>query len=469
MKLQRLICLVALLLACFAATACTVVPEEDLPAGVNDPKQDLVAHILDNPGDLDAHADLLRLQVRDGDAEGARTTVGHALKHNGTDFRSHLLAAQYHRWQVDLISAEKSLLTARDLAPLRLEPRVALGSLYHQTYLENDELEQRRLAMELADPALRPEFSLDLAYAAALQGKDAEAEALATPLANDAGNSVAVRSRAWLLLCETALRKDDQAAAADACRKAFELRPTETGLVQYAARLCTVVGAGKLLPIFDAVLETQDVAESRWAALYGKWISAAVSALSQGTDAFAADNEVLWRRLDAIAPDHPDTLTRRYQVLALAPERKQEFEAAGAKLDKSGFGKPATPRSAAAVLRLWRAEDALRLNAFAISLAEIEQLLVREPDLPNLRVLRALALFKARNDVACLEAIKSMSAETETPDEMLLSVRWWVLLRQGRSKEVLGELETTAGEPTNARLWVQAVATFHLYRGAAGK
>lgn len=460
------------LLACVLLLgACTVVPEEELPEGVEDPKQDLVAHILDNPSDLDAHADLLRLQVRDGDAEGARTTVGHALKHNGTDFRSHLLAAQYHRWQVDLINAEKSLLTARDLAPRRLEPRVALGSLYHQTYLETDELEQRRLAVELADPALRPEFSLDLAYAAALQGKDEQAEALAKPLSEDAANNAAVRSRAWLLLCETALRRGDEAAAADACRKAFELRPTETGLVQYAARLCTVVSAevnGQTLqPVFDKVLETQDVAESRWAALYGKWISTVTTALAKGTDAFADDNEILWRRVDAIAPDHPDTLTRRYQALALVPERKEEFEAAGAKLDTGGFGKPAAARSAGAVLRLWRAEDALRLNAFSICLAEVDQLLVREPELPNLRVLRALALFKARNDAACLEAIQAMAAESETPDEMLLSVRWWVLLRQGRSKDVLDELANAPGEPTNARLWVEAVATFHLYRGAA--
>lgn len=141
--------LVTLLFALLLA-GCTIMPDEQdpLPEGVTDPKEELVAHLKDNPNDLDSHADLLRLQIKDGDVEGAQTTVGHALKHNGGDYRAHLLAAQFHRWQQDLISAEKSLLTARDLAPGKLEPRVALGGLYNQTYLEDEELEQRRIALE---------------------------------------------------------------------------------------------------------------------------------------------------------------------------------------------------------------------------------------------------------------------------------------------------------------------------------
>jgi hypothetical protein len=171
---------------------CTITPEDpdELPEGYADPKEDLVEHLKDHPNDLDSHADLLRMQIKDGDAEGAGTTVGHALKHNGGDYRAHLLAAQFHRWQADLISAEKSLLTARDLAPDKLEPRVALSGLYNQTYLEAEELEQRRIALELADATLRSEFLLDFAYANADLGHDDQAAALASQLLAD-GNALA--------------------------------------------------------------------------------------------------------------------------------------------------------------------------------------------------------------------------------------------------------------------------------------
>ena len=91
-----------LLTACLLLllAGCTLTPAEndELPAGVSDPKEELVAHIKDNPEDLDSHADLLRLQIKDGDVEGAGTTVAHALNFNGDDYRAHLLAAQFHRW-----------------------------------------------------------------------------------------------------------------------------------------------------------------------------------------------------------------------------------------------------------------------------------------------------------------------------------------------------------------------------------
>jgi hypothetical protein len=452
----------ALLLALLLLGACTLTPEnpDELPEGYYDPKEDLVAHLKENPTDLDSHADLLRMQIKDGDVDGAGTTVAHALKHNGGDYRAHLLAAQLHRWQADLISAEKSLLTARDLAPQALEPRVALGSLYNQTYLEAEELEQRRIAMELADAEYRAEFVLDYAYASAALGRDEQARQLADSLL--AGGAPPDRlSRANVLLCEIALRADSESVAAAHLIEALKLRPSYDGLQQYAARMVTVLqDASALAPVFDATLATQDRVELRWAALFGKWMLAVKGA----DDPLHESVDQWYRRLDAVSPSHPDTLSRRYQLLRLEEGRTEEADAALKQLEQIEFGEPPVVSSLASLLRLWRAEDALRLGAPNLTLGELTHLEVREPDTAGLRVMRTMALFKARDDKRCLENLDAWFASAEQPDEFLQAMRWWILLRDGRSLEVLNELRDREREPTNASLWIEAVAKFHVYR-----
>ncbi|MBK8205462.1 MAG: hypothetical protein IPK87_01590 [Planctomycetes bacterium] len=462
----------AVLLCCACLLAgCTLVPEPpEEPGEVVDQKQELVERIKDTPTDIEAHADLLRLQIRDGDVEGAEATVSHALKFSGTDYRSHLLAAQYHRWQSDLLSAEKSLFTARDLAPQRLEPRVALSGLYHQTYLEAEELEQRRITLELADPSFRNEFMLDLAYANAQLGRDAQAAELATQLVANTTAAAEARSRAHALLSEIALRATDDKAAIEHLIAARKLRPAEAGLVQYAARLVTAVADPTGLDaVFDDTLATQDVLEARWAALFGKWMLAVRSAEAGKKDPLAQDTDQWYLRMEAIAPGHPDTLTRHYQLQRLDPARDRQAEETRKKLEASEFGVPDSPTTLTAVVMLWRAEDALRIGAPQVGLQQLTQLEAREPGLPGLRVLRTIALFKAREDDACLGSIEAWQAENKEPDALLESIRWWILLRRGNGKQVMVEVEKNLEAPNNATLWIQAVARFHVYRAGAPK
>ncbi|MBZ0137859.1 MAG: hypothetical protein K8I27_15975 [Planctomycetes bacterium] len=456
--MRRLLLLCVLLLA-----GCTIMPDdpEQMPEGYNDPKEDLVAHLKDNPDDLDSHADLLRMQIKDGDVEGANTTVSHALKHNGGDYRAHLLAAQLHRWQADLISAEKSLLVARDLAPEALEPRVALSSLYNQTYLEAEELTQRRVAVDLAGAEFRSEFVLDYAYAAAALGNDAQAGEFANALLAEDDAPPDRLSRAHVLLCEIALRADRETDAVNQLLEALKHQPDYDGLQQYAARMVTAVSDAKALaPVFDKTLETQDRVELRWAALFGKWMLA----VKASDDPLDDEVNNWYRRLDAVSPSHPDTLSRYYQLLKLDPRRDDEAEATLEQLREIEFGEPPAVSSLTSLLRLWRAEDALRLNAPNITLSELTQLEVREPDVEGLRIMRTMALFKARENDKCLENLDNWFEQSEEPDEFLVAMRWWILLRDGRSLEVLAELREREKEPTNASLWIEAVARFHVYR-----
>ena len=455
------------LLLMLLLAGCTLTPNEtgELPEGVSDPKEDLVAHIKDNPTDLGSHADLLRLQIKDGDAEGAMTTVAHALKNNGGDYRAHLLAAQFHRWQSDLISAEKSLLTARDLGPDRLEPRVALSGLYNQTYLEDEEIQQRMIALELAGPDLHAEFLLDYAYACSDLRRDEEARKAALELIADAKAPADRRSRGEVLLCELSLRNELENEAIGHLLKAYELQPNYEGVVQYAARLVTAVkDGGALKPIFEKTLASQDRVEMRWAALFGHWMLAVQGAINADTDPLSEEVDTWFLRLDAVSPSHPDTLTRRYQLLALDPARKQDLEETTERLKASDFGPPPAPASLNAILRLWRAEDSLRLNAPSIALAELTQLEVREPNLDGMRIMRTMALFKARDDAKCLGSIDAWLSEEGDDSEFLLAMRWWILLREGKSLEVLNEIRTREDKATNASLWIESVAKFHVYR-----
>jgi hypothetical protein len=450
-----LVAVIAILLL----AGCAVAPQYEMPDGIVDPKHELVERIREAPGDLAAHADLLRLQIRDGDELGAAATVHHALRHNGTDFRAHLLAAQYHRWQADLISAERSLLTARDMAPQRLEPRVALSGLYHQAYLEDEELEQRRVAYELADASFREEFLLDYAWAAAQLGRDEQAVELANELLNSSP-SREYESRAHVLLSELALRAGDEGAAVDHLLKARRMRPREDGLVQFAARLVSAVEDGsKLAPLFDETLATQDTPEARWAALFGKWMLA----VREG-DPLRPEADIWFERLESVAAGHPDTLTRRYQLLSLNEERAEEAAEARAVLEGSEFGVPDTPRNLAGLLRLWRAEDALRIGAAGIALTELVQLEAREPQMTGLPVMRLIALFRAREDERCIAGIEAWQQEATEPDQFLASMRWWVMLRSGQSRQVLVEVEKST--PSNATIWIEAVAKFHMYRAS---
>lgn len=456
--MNKLLLLTLLLLA-----GCTILPDDPdaLPEGYNDPKEELVAHLKDNPNDLDAHADLLRMQIKDGDGEGANTTVSHALKHNGGDYRAHMLAAQLHRWQADLISAEKSLLAARDLSPEALEPRVALSGLYNQTYLEAEELEQRRIAVDLASVEYRSEFVLDYAYACATLGKDERASEFANMLLTEADAPPDRLSRAHVLLCEIALRADREADAVSHLLDALKLQPDYEGLQQYAARTVTAVNdASALAPVFEKTLETQDRVELRWAALFGNWMLAVKSA----EDPLSNDVNQWYRRLDAVSPSHPDTLSRYYQLLKLDEKRTSDAKEVLQRLKEIEFGEPPAVSSKASLLRLWRAEDALRLNAPNITLSELTQLEVREPDVSGLRIMRTMALFEARENEKCLKNLDNWFEQSEEPDEFLVAMRWWILLRDGRSMEVLNELRAREEEPTNASLWIEAVAKFHVYR-----
>lgn len=445
-----LVAAASLLAGCYAAQ------EQPLPDEVSDPKLDLVAHITEHPDDLDAHADLLRLQIKAGDVEGAKGTAAHARKHNPKDFRALLLQAQYDRWQTDLLGAEKALLAARDMAPDRLEPRVALAGLYNQTYLEAAELEQRRLVLELSDADLRAEFALDYAFALAQQGRDDEARKAAQPL-------LAGGARVHLLVAELDLRAGNGPGALDHALAALALEPSETGNLQFAARMvCAVDEPARLKPAFEAALAGQDRAEPRWAALFGLWM---LAVRGKPADALSGDAEQWRQRLATMDPAHPDLLGRWWQLLKLDPARTAEAEAAGKALDESGVGMPPEAPAMDSLLELWRAEDLLRLGAGKPCFETVTQLEVRAPGIAGLRMLRVMALFRARDDVRCLAALDAWLAESEEPDEVLQTLRWWLLLRNARGPEVLKELEARQDAPGNARLWVEAVAKFHTYRG----
>lgn len=446
-------------------SGCVGPQEQPLPEGVNDPREDLVERIKEKPEDLDAHADLLRLQIKSGDVIGADATVAHALKYSPRDFRAHLLAAQFHRWQLDLINAEKALITARDLAPDRLEPRVALAGLYNQAYLEANELEQRRKAVELADARLRPEFALDLAYSLAALLQTEEASRLAAELVADKSTPAGLRARAHLLLAEIGLRTQDEAAATSNLKAAFVLDKEDTGTLQFAARAITLLKKpAELGSVFDETLAGKDRAELRWTALFGEWMLAICGAAETKADPLGEPVEAWRKRLEAMEPGHPDVSGRYYQLIKLQPGREAEANALAKELDEGGSGAPPSPSNLDAVLSLWRAEDALRLGAPAVTLSEATQLSAREGNLEGLRMLRVMALFKLREDVGCLQIIDSWLAEGDKPDDLLLSLRWWVMLRSGKSVDVLRDMEQRGGSKNNSRAWIEAVAKFQTYR-----
>lgn len=447
--------------------SCTLPNEEPLPDGVTDQRADLVDHIKDNPTDLDAHADLLRMQIKSGDRAGAETTVAHALKHNAKDFRAHLLEAQYHRWQLDLITTEKALLKARGLAPDRLEPCVALAGLYNQAYLDAEELQLRKVALELCGPELKPEFILDLAYCHWAQRDAASAEKLSATLAALGESPAGLRSRNQLLQAEIQLNRGGKAA--DHIAAAFALAPEDPGTLQFAARAATLLDdAAPLRPLFEQTLAGKDRAELRWTALFGLWTLALRDAMAKGGNPLGEEPESWRKRLEAMEPGHPDVAGRHYQLLKLDPNRADEAKTLGEQLEELGLGLPPVPSTAAALLTLWRVEDALRVGAVEPAIGQVTELRKAEGNLDGTRMLLLMARFKARQDETCLAEIDAWLAESKETDDILLSLRWWILLRQGKPVDVLTDIEKR-GSDNNSRQWLEAVAKFHTYRAGAAK
>ncbi|MEE9312794.1 MAG: hypothetical protein V3V10_10340 [Planctomycetota bacterium] len=447
-------------------SSCTIAPDEpDQLESSNDPKIELVERIKDNPTDITAHADLMQMQKRSGDAKGARITVAHAIKYMPDDFRTWMIAAEFYRWQNELLDAEKALLKSRDLEPTRLEPRVALSGLYSNAYLEAEELEQRELAIQLADESVRPELQLDLAYATVGLGKLERGKELAIALAANESASDAARSRAHVLLVELSLRADDEPTAIQHALKAWRYQPRYQGLIQYCARLVTVVQNGsELAVVFKATLESLDRMEHRWAALFGLWSIDIQRSINADESLFGKAIEDYFKRLTEIDPAHPDVLSRRYQMLALDESRESEFAATQEALERLKLGLPPLVKTTTSLLSLWRAQDSLRMGAPNITLTEVDGLEVRQPEIVELRLMRLLAMFRNRDDDACLSTIKEWMSESEEPDEFLQNMRWWIMLRHGRAGEVLSDLNDSKDKPTNSSLWIKAVAKFQMYR-----
>ena len=444
-------------------------PGQDDLQNVDDPAVKLVDQLKDKPADLETHADLLRLQIQRGDVVGARGTVEHALFHCGKDFRAHMLAAQFHRWHMDLLTAEKSLLTARDLAPVQVEPRIALAALYRDAVLETQELEQRKIVVEIADSKLKAEFDLDFAYALSQAGQAKPAAAAAQRVIDAAGAGKA-RARAWILLSQLALDAGDEPAAINAALEARKSDPKERGPLRFIARLAGALkNPEPLLKSFDEALATQEDPEIRFAALFGAWTACTKLAVVAQKNPDGADAHAYWMRLRDLDPGQLDAVSRRYQVVSLLQNYTEETKALKALLEEQRVGVPSLPGSLVSLMRVWRAEDCLRLGAAHASLLELQQLEGRETGLGELRLLRATALFVARDDEACLRLVNQMIQESKSEPDELVAMRWQIALRQGKALELMRELEAQGEKTTNAALWTLAVTRFQVYRkGAAG-
>lgn len=436
----------------------------DPPPG-GDPLEAYVDALKENPTDIEAHANLLREQIKRGDVEGAQATVTHALFHCGKDFRSRLLAAQFHRWQYDFLSAEKQLADARELAPSSVEPRLALAALYRDALMEPEELEQRRLAVELIDAKFKPELELDYAFALAQAGQSgAAAEAARRVIdASGAGNA---RFRAWILLGQIALDRGHEDEAIAAALAARNESPRERGPVRFAARLAGAVqNPQPLLPLFEEVLARQEDPDSRFFALFGAWTATTRLAIALRQDADGERPHGYWARLRDLDPGQLDAIARRYQLLCLLPSRTEERDALKKMLTDMQAGLPPVPSNVAELSRLWRAQDCLMLSAARPCLAEIDALLPRWPS-RELLMLRANALFGARQDEACLVALAQLRDKEESAEFRFM--RWVVQLRNGQAMAVMKEIESQGpvGKADNATLLVLAIARFRTYRKA---
>jgi hypothetical protein len=453
----------------FGVVSGCILPGEapDPPPG-GDPLDAYVETLKDHPTDMDAHASLLREQIKRGDVEGARGTVTHALFHCGKDFHAHFLAAQFHRWQYDFLSAEKSLIEARELAPANVEPRVALAALYRDTMLEREELEQRKLAVELIEKKFKPELDLDYAYSLAQAGEAQAAgdAARRVIIAEGAGQS---RFRAWILLGQLALDAGKESEAVAAALEARKEAPTERGPIRFAARLAGALqNPQPLLALFDDVLAKQEDPDSRFFALFGAWTASTKLAIILSKDADGPDAHGYWTRLRDLDPGQLDAISRRYQVISLLPAHKEETAALRKMLEEMQAGIPPVPNTLAELVRLWRAQDCLMLNAARPCLQEIETLQARWPS-RDLFMLKANALFGARDDDACLVQLAQLKDETKGEMPELRFMRWVVQLRKQQAREVMREIEAAAqgDKADNSTLLMEAITRFRTYRKAA--
>ncbi len=458
-------------LAFFVVSGCMLPGEAPDPPPGGDPLDAYVETLKDHPTDMEAHANLLREQIKRGDVEGARGTVTHALFHCGKDFHAHFLAAQFHRWQYDFLSAEKSLIEARELAPSSVEPRVALAALYRDTMLEREELEQRKLAVDLVEKKYKPELALDYAFALAQAGEPLAAgdAARSVIVAEGAGQS---RFRAWILLGQIALDAGKEGEAVAAALEARKEAPTERGPVRFAARLAGALqNPEPLLAMFDDVLAKQEDPDCRFFALFGAWTATTKLAIVLGKDADGPDPHGYWARLRDLDPGQLDALSRRYQVISLLPAHTEETAALRKMLEEMQAGIPPVTNTLAELVRLWRAQDSLMLSAARPCLDEIETLQSRWQS-RDLFLLKANALFGARQDEACLVLLLQLKEQSKGEMPELRFMRWVVELRQGRARELTREIETMAqGEKAdNATLLMEAIARFRTYRkaGTAG-
>jgi len=448
----------------FCVTPGCILPgeEPDPPPG-GDPLAAYVETLKDNPTDIEAHANLLREQIKRGDAEGAQTTVSHALFHCGKDFRAHLLAAQFHRWQYDFLSAEKQLLEARELAPSQVEPRLALAALYRDAMMEREELEQRKLAVALVEPKFKAELDLDYAFALAQAGEAQVATEAARRVvdAQGAGNS---RFRAWILLGQLALdagREDDAVSSALAARKEA---PRERGPIRFAARLAGALqNPEPLVALFEEVLATQEDPDSRFFALFGAWTASTRLAIALGQDADGEKPHGYWTRLRDLDPAQLDAISRRFQLVNLLAARTEERDALKKLLTDMQAGIPPQPGTLPELTRLWRAQDCLMLSAARPCLSEIERLQARWP-VRELFLLKANALFGARLDDACLAQLAQLRDKEEMAE--LRFMRWVVQVRNGQSMAVMREIEVMgdSAKVDNATMLMAAITRFRTYR-----
>lgn len=451
--------------AFFIVSGCILPGEEPDPPPGGDPLAAYVDTLKDNPTDIEAHANLLREQIKRGDAEGAQATVTHALFHCGKDFRAHLLAAQYHRWQYDFLSAEKELVLARELAPGNVEPRLALAALYRDAMMEREELEQRKLAVALVDPKFKAELELDYAVALAQAGETQLALEAARRVvdAEGAGNS---RFRAWVLLGQLALdagREDEAVSCALAARKEA---PRERGPVRFAARLAGALqNPEPLLALFEEVLAKQEDPDSRFFALFGAWTAATRLAIALNQDADGEKPHGYWVRLRDLDPGQLDAISRRYQIVSLVPSRTEERDALKNLLTDMQAGLPPITGTLPELSRLWRAQDCLMLSAARPCLSEIERLQPRWPA-RELFLLKANALFGARLDDACLAQLAQLGGQEEMAE--LRFMRWLVQVRNGQAMAVMREIDAMGenAKADNGTLLMLAVTRFRTYRKA---
>ncbi len=392
----------------------------------------------------------------------------HALFHCGKDFHAHFLAAQFYRWQYDFLTAEKELIAAREMAPANVEPRVALAALYRDTMLEREELEQRKLAFELVEKKYKPELDLDYAFALAQAGEAQAAgdAARRVIIAEGAGQS---RFRAWILLGQLALDAGKEGEAVAAALEARKEAPTERGPIRFAARLAGALeNPEPLLAMFDDVLAKQEDPDSRFFALFGAWTASTKLAIVLGKDADGPGAHDYWARLRDLDPGQLDALSRRFQVISLLPAHKEETEALRKMLEEMQAGIPPVPGTPAELVRLWRAQDCLMLSAAKPCLNEVETLQKRWPS-RDLFLLKANALFGARQDNDCLVLLAQLKEQAKGEMPELRFMRWVVQLRQGGARELLREIEfMPQGEKAdNATLLMEAIARFRTYRKAS--